>query len=114
MAPPSMPLRVIMASPRTVCAPIVSATPLSGWPSKRSRNTSDHATVKPELAGRSFETATPLDARIGAQPRPACAAEREDCGLGRDGLHAVGCLKPKPSLVVPAGPAMTKRETHAG
>jgi len=59
-----MPLRVTMASPRTVRAPDVKATPLSGWPSKRSRKISDQATVKPELAGRSGEILTPLAASV--------------------------------------------------
>ena len=53
-----MPVRVTMASPRIVCLPNVSATPLSGWPSKRSRKISDQATVKPEFAGRSGDIFT--------------------------------------------------------
>ena len=59
-APPSMPARVIMASPRTVRVPNDSAAPLSGWPSKRSRKIPDQATVKPQLAGRSGDIATPF------------------------------------------------------
>ena len=53
-----------MASPRTVCGPNDSATPLSGWPSKRSRKISDHAMVKPELAGLNGDIATPLAASV--------------------------------------------------
>ena len=63
-----MPVRVIMASPRSVCAPNDSATPLSGWPSKRSRKISDQATVNPQLAGRSGEIATPFAASVSTHP----------------------------------------------
>ena len=53
-----------MASPRTMCDPNDSAMPFSGWPSKRFRKISDHATVKPQLAGRNGDIATPLAASV--------------------------------------------------
>ena len=57
-----------------VCSPNVSATPLSGWPSKRSRKTSDQATVKPLLAGRSVDIFTPFAARVQPMHHPIPAA----------------------------------------
>ncbi len=114
-----MPVRVIMASPRTVCAPNDSATPFSGWPSKRSRKMSDQATVKPQLAGLSGEIVTPLAARIsahaavGAEPRPACAAERQHGRAGIDGALPVRRLKQQTAFVIPAGPAVAQLELHA-
>src|ERR1700744_3257310 len=62
-----MPVFVIMASPRTLCAPDDRITPLSGWPSKRSRKISDQATVKQQLAGRSGDMVTPLAASVSTQ-----------------------------------------------
>ena len=81
-------LRVITASPRTAWPPNDSATPFSGWPSKRSRKISDQATVNPQLAGRSGDIATPFAASVSAhaairpEPRPARAAERQHGGVG--------------------------------
>ena len=80
-----------MASPRTVCGPKDSATPFSGWPSKRSRKISDHATVKPQLAGTQRRYRHALGSQrfhpsaVGAQPRPARAAERQHRRAGIDG-----------------------------
>ena len=66
------------------------ATDLNGWPAKRAAKYSlqPPRTSKPQLAGASGAIATPrcLQQRhpgaVGAQPRPARAAQRQDRGLG--------------------------------
>ena len=68
MPPPSSPCRVISASPRTDWPPNDSPIRFSGWPSKRSRNTSDQWATKPQFAGRSGATATPAFASASTQP----------------------------------------------
>ena len=56
------------ASPRTDCPPNDSSIRFSGWPSKRSRNTSDQLATKPQFAGRSGATAMPAFASTSTQP----------------------------------------------
>ncbi|MNQ87038.1 hypothetical protein D3C85_1022480 [compost metagenome] len=56
-----------MASPRTVRPAWVRATPLTGWPAKRSRSRGDQATSKPTLEGRKGATATPASSSAGTQ-----------------------------------------------
>src|SRR3954447_23662587 len=103
-----------MASPRTVCAPNDSATPFSGWPSKRFRNISDHAAVKPQFAGRSGDIVTPLAASasthspsepsrgqlappsprtVGPGPGPVAPAEPQHGRTHIDGLLAIRRLE---------------------
>ena len=102
-----------------VCAPKSNSTPLSGWPSKRSRKTSDHPTVKPQLAGRNEEIAISFAASNSThvpsepKPRPASAAKREHRRTRSDYPFAIRCLKPQSPLLVPASPAMPKRELYA-
>ena len=118
-----MPAAVISASPRTVVSPNVSAMRFSGWPSKRRRNVSDQSTRKPQLAGASGATATPRSASSGspiagrAEPRPACPAERQNRGVGGDGLLLVGCGEQQPPVYRPSrasgGECGTRRPQRA-
>ena len=50
---------------------------------------------------------------VGAEPRPACAAERQHGRAGVDGALSVGRLKQQMAVLIPAGPAMAQRELHA-
>ena len=70
MAPPSRPVRVTMASPRTVRPAKVSPTPFRGHPSKRSRNSGDQSTRNPQLLGLRSATVTPAASR-GATQAPS-------------------------------------------
>src|SRR6267142_2258883 len=68
-----MPARVTIASPRTLCVPKANATPLSGWPSNRSRKMSDQVTLKPQLAGLSAEIFLPQ------RVAPVAQGARREC-----------------------------------
>ena len=107
-----------MASPRTLRAPNVSATPFSGWPSKRSRKISDQATVKPEFAGRSGEIARPWPraARPRRRRSPAAASSRRRAPA-RSRAPRPRAARPgfekQPPVLVPARPAVPQRQPHA-
>src|SRR5579883_2814406 len=59
MAPPSIPLLVTIASPRTAPPANEIAMRLSGAPLKRFEKTSDQATRNPQFAGASGVISTP-------------------------------------------------------
>ena len=69
-----------IASPRTDWPPNDSAIRFSGWPSKRSRNTSDQSTTKPQFAGRSGATAMPA---LRQRHRPSRRRSRAAASLRR-------------------------------
>ena len=50
---------------------------------------------------------------VGAQPRPACAAERQHGRARLDDVRSIRRLKTQTALLVPAGPAVTQRQSHA-
>src|SRR5206468_9977809 len=50
---------------------------------------------------------------VGAQPRPACAAERQYRRPRLGELRAIRRLKPQTALLVPATPAVTQRQPYA-
>src|SRR5215207_347938 len=50
---------------------------------------------------------------VGAQPRPACAAERQYRRARLDELRSIRRLKTQAALLVPAGPAVTQRQFYA-
>src|SRR5437868_1227562 len=50
---------------------------------------------------------------VGPQPRPACATERQHRRRSLDHRLAVGYLKRKAAVVLPAGPAVAQGEPHA-
>ena len=112
--------RVTMASPRTDCPPNDSAMRFSGWPSKRSRNTSDQFATKPQFAGRSGaigDAGFRQDigpAAVGAEPRPARAAERQHQRVGMDRHAAFRRLEQHAAALVPADPMVAQLKAHAG
>ena len=119
LAPPSMPPRVIMASPRTVVR------------AERQRDVLERLAfeaIAEDVGPRHGEPGIgrlqrrdgdaparePFDPRaIGAEPRPTRAAERHDGRIRHRRTRAIGRLKQQAVIAIPAGPAMPQRQRHA-
>ena len=62
-----------------------------------------HATGRENLSPRA----------VGAQPRPACAAERQHRCARFDDMRSIRCLKTQSSLLVPTTPSMSEHQLYA-
>ena len=92
--PPSKPVAVITASPRTKSWPKRMARRLSGWPAKRDRKCADQSTLKPQLDGRNGVT---NPGRQAVQPASAPSRGQEAPPSAR--IVALGCPRTAPSGV---------------
>ena len=123
-----MPVRVMTASPRSVCIPNENAAPFSGWPSKRSRKISDHATLNPQLAGCSGDIVTPLAASVSTHPpsdpsrgqlAPPSASTVASASTAREPSGLTNERRPSPSQPVQrwrnanCTPIESSRRSHA-
>src|SRR6185437_15726552 len=91
--------RLSFKSPEEGFGPADDETAIGG-PQRRYRNASRRKHLGP--------------CAIGAEPRPAGAAERQHSCADFDRLVAGGSMEQEATLRVPAAPAMAKGKPHAG